>query len=110
MSSMVRAFDRVFVDRVFRKNSRDETIYYPFGLFGKGYRAPEDRLAGLQQATRRLWLITLVVTVSLIVLLRSLEIPGGKPLGWLIFGGSFALLIGGIAYLQSRLAADLERE
>jgi hypothetical protein len=67
-------------------------------------------LAGLRNASRRLWLITLVLTLSLVLLLRIMGMPGGKTNGWLIFGGSWALLIGLVFYLQSRLAASLERE
>lgn len=106
MSSLLRAFDGVFVDPVFEKNDRSETIYYPFGLLGQGYLAPEDRLAGLRQAARGLWIFTLVATISLILLLRRIDITGA--VGWLIYACAFALLIGVIVYLQARLAAGLK--
>jgi hypothetical protein len=103
---LLRALDGVFVDPAFQKNDRGETIYYPFGLLGRGYLAPEDRWAGLRQEARGLWIFTLVATISLILLMRILAIPG--TVGWLIYVGAFALLIGTIGYLQARLAAGLE--
>ncbi len=106
MSSLLRAFDGVFVDPMFQKNDRGETIFYPFGLLGRTYLAPEDRLAGLRQAARGLWIFTVVTTISLILLLRKIDIPGA--VGWLIYACAFALLIGLIAYLQARLATGLK--
>jgi hypothetical protein len=106
MSSLLRAFDGVFVDPVFQKNDHGETIFYPFGLLGQGYLAPEDRLAGLRQAARGLWIFTLVATISLVPLSRKMDIPGA--VGWLIYACAFALLIGVIVHLQARLAAGLK--
>lgn len=110
MSSIVRAFDWLLVDRMFRKNERGETIFRPFGVFGSRFVAPESRLADLRHASRRLWIITLVLIVSTVVLGRRISIPDNKPVEWLAVGTLWALLIGLVHILQSRLAANLERE
>lgn len=106
MSRLLRAFDSVFVDPMFQKNDRGEAIYYPFGLLGGGYLAPEERLAGLRQTARALWFFTLASTLTVIMIVRTFGIFGA--VGWLIYFGALALLIFTIVFLDARLAAGLK--
>jgi hypothetical protein len=103
-------FDGLYVDQLFQKNERGETVFYPFGLMGGGYRLPVEREGDVRQSMRRLMLVSLVVGISFgLLALRMVEQPAPTPLmGWLIGGGVFALLLGVIVHFQSRLAKGLE--
>lgn len=110
MPGMVRIFDGLYVDQLFQKNERGETVFYPHGLLGRGYLLPAEREAGIRRRMRLIMLLALVIGISFgLLVVRLIEEAGTLPLtGWLIAGGGFVLLLGLIAFSQSRLAAGLE--
>jgi hypothetical protein len=110
MPGMVRIFDGLYVDQLFQKNERGETVFYPHGLLGRGYLLPAEREIGIRQRMRLLMLVALVIGISFgLLALRIIEGSGTLPLmGWLVAGCGFVLLLGLIAFFQSRLAAGLE--
>jgi hypothetical protein len=106
---MRRIFDGLYVDQLFHKNERGETVYYPFGLTGRGYLLPADRETAVRDATRRLSLVSLASGIALALLAtRILDSFGSEPLGWVISGGAFVLLLVGLFYYQKRLTNGLE--
>jgi hypothetical protein len=106
---MRKIFDGLYGDQLFHKNERGETVFYPFGLTGRGYLLPADRETAVRDATRRLSLASLVGGISLALLAtRILNSPGAGLWGWLISGGAFVLLLTALFYFQMRLATGLE--
>jgi hypothetical protein len=110
MTGITGIFDGLYVDQLFHKNERGETVYYPFGVMGRGYLLPEARLASVKRATRGLMLASLIVGLSLgWAALWVINAPDPvRPMVWPTGLALFALLVGGITYLQSRLASGLE--
>lgn len=107
--SLKRIFDGLYVDQLFQRNERGETIFYPFGLMGRAYRVPEAREAELRQAMR--WLmLTALVSGSIVftpMMTLGLDERDGLPF-WLVGGGALALLLAVLTGLQLRLAKGLE--
>jgi hypothetical protein len=110
MASLTGIFDDIYVKQLFQKNERGETVFYPFGLIGRGYLLPKDREADLRRATRLLTLASLIVSISLGLL--AARVSGSThslPLsGWLALGVIFAAILAVTIYLEFRLAAGLE--
>lgn len=103
-------FDGLYVDQLFQKDERGQTVFYPHGLMGRGYRLPADREARVRRSMRRLLLVALVLGISFgLLVLRIMHTPGEVPPAiWLVGGGAFVLLLGLVAHLQARLALGLE--
>jgi hypothetical protein len=103
-------FDGLYLDQLFQKTEQGETVFYPFGLMGRGYLLPAEREGGVRRSMRLLMLVSLIIGTSLgLLVLRIVESSGPMlPAGWVIGGGIFGLLIGLIVYFQSRLAIGLE--
>jgi hypothetical protein len=110
MPGVVRIFDGLYVDQLFQKNERGETVFYPHGLLGRGYLLPAAREAGIRQRMRLIMLMALAIGISFgFWAVRIIGEAGTLPLtGWLVAGGGFVLLLGLLALSQSRLAAGLE--
>ena len=51
MAGLTGIFDDIYVKQLFQKNERGETVFYPFGLIGRGYLLPKEREADVRQAT-----------------------------------------------------------
>lgn len=107
---IMRIFDGLYVDQLFQKNELGETVFYPHGLMGRGYRVPADRESSIRGTMRILMVIALAVGIGFgILALRIIEQPGAiTPMGWVIGGGAFILFLVLITTLQSRLATGLE--
>jgi hypothetical protein len=110
---VMRMFDALFVNQLFHTNERGETVFYPNGRSGRGYRVPPEREAGVKSGVRRLALIALLGAIVFAVLLpRMIEAWLGitLPLGWFISYAVVATVIGvgAIIYSLSRLTAGLE--
>ncbi|WP_439541854.1 hypothetical protein [Hyphomicrobium sp.] len=107
---MSNIFDGLYVDQLFHKNERGETIFYPFGLMGRGYLLPADREAGMRRSMRWLMAFSLLFGGFFgVVVLRMLAPLETVPLlTWLIGGAAFAAGLGAIVYMQSRLSHGLE--
>ena len=103
-------FDGLYVDQLFHKGERGETIFYPFGLMGRGYLLPAEREASMRRSMRWLMIGSLVFGGSFgAVALRLLTPLQGTPLlAWLIAGSAFAAGLGVIVTLQSRMSRGLE--
>ena len=103
-------FDGLYVDQLFQKNERGETLFYPFGMMGRGYLLPAEREERVRQSMRWLMLVSLVVGISFgLLAVRFIENSGtAQPVGWVIAGSAFLLLIAIIVFFQSRLARGLE--
>lgn len=103
-------FDGLYVDQLFQKDERGETVFYPHGLMGRGYRLPAEREHRVRQAMRRLVATSLVVGISFgLLALRMIGTSeAARPVIWLIGGGAFVALLGLVACLQSCLAEGLE--
>jgi hypothetical protein len=107
--SVKSIFDGLYLDQLFQKNERGETVFYPHGLMGRGYLLPAEREDGVRNRMRLLMIVALVGGGSLgLLLLRIVNSAGTvQPVGWLIGGGLFALFIGALVPFQSRLAQGL---
>ena len=110
---LMRIFDWLFVNQLFGKNERGETVYYPHGLGGTGYLVPPEREASVRARVRWLALVALVGAFVLVVLVpRAIESWLGYtlPLPWFIGGALVAVvvIVGAIITRLSRLAAGLE--
>lgn len=107
---MSNIFDGLYVDQLFHKNERGETIFYPFGLMGRGYLLPVEREAGMRRSMRWLMMISLLFggLFGVIVLRMLAPVEAVPLLTWLIAGGAFAAGLGAIAYAQSRMSRGLE--
>lgn len=103
-------FDGLYVDQLFQKDERGETVFYPHGLMGRGYRLSAEREPCVRRSMRRLMAVSLVVGISFGLLAwRAIGMSeAAQPMSWMIGIGAFVLLIGLVAYLQSRLAEGLE--
>ena len=111
--AVMRMFDAMFVDQLFHINERGETVFYPNGRAGRGYRVPPEREADVKSGVRRLALIALLGSIVFAVLLpRALEAWLGitLPLSWFIGYVVVATVIGVAAIIKSlsRLTAGLE--
>jgi hypothetical protein len=103
-------FDRIFVDILFDKNERGETVFYPHGLLGRAYVLPAAREAATRDALRRFMLISLLCGMSYSLLIARIQDSAGPmtTAGWIVAGTLFVLMIGTLAVFQSRLAKGLE--
>jgi hypothetical protein len=106
---MKAIFDGLYVDQLFQKTARGETVFYPHGLMGRGYLLPAEREESVRRRMRLLMLVSLAVGLLFgLLALRVMNSSGSVALeGWLIGGASFALLISIIVLFQSRLAHGL---
>ncbi len=106
--TMKRIFDGLYVDQLFQRNEHGQTIYYPFGMMGRGYLLPEEREDGVRRATRSLMLVSLAAGIGFpLIAMRFAEESNAYPASWLIAGGAFVALLAVIFFFQSRLAAGL---
>lgn len=107
---MSNIFDGLYVDQLFHKNDRGETIFYPFGLMGRGYLLPAEREAEMRRSMRWLMVFSLLFGGGFgVVLLRMMTPADSVPLTtWLIGGAAFAAGLAAIVFLQSRLSRGLE--
>jgi hypothetical protein len=106
---MRKIFDGLYGDQLFHKNERGETIFYPFGLMGRGYLLPAGRETAVRDSTRLLSLVSLIGGVSMgLFATRVLNSSGMEPWSWLICGVAFALLLAVLIYFQKRMAMGLE--
>ena len=106
---MQKIFDGLYGDQLFHKNERGETIFYPFGLMGRGYLLPAERETAIRGSMRRLTLVSLVGGISLALLAtRILNSSGMESSSWLICGAAFALLLAAVIYFQKRMIVGLE--
>ncbi len=102
-------FDGLYVNQLFQRNEQGETLFYPFGLMGRGYLLPREREEGVRQSMRRLMVASLVVGLVFgLLAVRVVEAAGTvQPVSWLISGTAFLLLLGSIVYFQARLTHGL---
>ncbi len=110
---MLRLFDALFVNQLFRTDGRGGTVFYPNGLAARGYLVPAEREAGVKSGVRWLAVGALVGAMMLTVVLpRSIEAWMGMPipLGWFIAYAlvAFVVAFGVIIHALSRLTAGLE--
>lgn len=106
-------FDWLFVDQLFHKNERGETIFYPNGLLARGYLVPREREPSVRSGMRRLVLAAFIGALVLVVVVpRVIETWLGftLPLSWFVGGAAVVTVVGvaAIIYCLSRLAAGLE--
>jgi hypothetical protein len=104
-----RIFDGLYVDQLFQKNGRGETVFYPHGLMGRGYLLPAEREESVRARMRLLLIVSLAVGTSFgLFALRLMQASGSVPaMGWLVTGGAFVLLLGLVVAFQARLARGL---
>lgn len=108
MAGIVRIFDGLYVDQLFQKNERGETVFYPHGLLGRGYLLPADREAGIRRRMRMLVLMALAIGISVgLLVVKIIEEARTLPLTGLLAAAG-VLLLALLAFFQSRLAAGLE--
>ena len=110
--SVTGIFDALFVNQLFGANERGETVFYPYGLTGRGYLVPAEREASVRSGVRWLALVALTGAIVFAVLLpRTLEAWLGftLPLSWFIGYVVVATVIGVAAIIHSlsRLTAGL---
>jgi hypothetical protein len=108
-----RMFDWLFVDQLFHKAERGETIFAPYGLAAGGYVVPPEREPSVRSGVRWLALVTLIGAMVLAVLVpRLVESRWGiaLPLGWFIGYALLAFLVafGTIIHALKRLTVGLE--
>lgn len=110
MAGLTGIFDDIYVKQLFQKNERGETVFYPFGLIGRGYLLPKEREADVRQAMRLQMLATVIASISfgLLVTRISDSAYSISLIGWLVLGAIFAAILAGTIYLPFRLAAGLE--
>lgn len=106
---VTRIFDGFYVNHLFQKNELGEMVFYPFGLMGRGYLLPPEREESVRRSMRLLMLVSLVI--GIVFGLLALGIAGSAdmipPVGYLIAGGAFLMMLGAIVYFQMRLARGL---
>ena len=92
---MMRIFDWLFVNHLFRKAETGETIFYPNGRVGRGYVVPSEREADLRSSVRQLTFFVLVGTFGLIWAVRAVESWLGAtiPLPWFIAGAVVVVVV-----------------
>ena len=110
--SVTSMFDALFVNQLFHTNERGETVFYPYGLTGRGYLVPAEREASVRSGVRWLALVALTGAIVFAVLLpRMLEAWLGftLPLSWFLGYVVVALPVGVVAiiYALSRLTEGL---
>jgi hypothetical protein len=110
--SVLRIFDRLFVDQLLDTNARGETVFYPHGKGATGYLVPPEREPGLRSGLRRLTLAALFGSYALVALIphvveRWLGLV--LPLPWFIGSAAVtaAVMVGAIIYCLRRAAAGL---
>lgn len=108
-----RIFDWLFVNHLFRKTERGETIFYPHGLSADGYVVPPEREPSVRSGMRRLALCALIGAMVLAVLLPRLVESWWDivlPLGWFIGYALLALLVAFAIIMRvlKRLTVGLE--
>jgi hypothetical protein len=110
MAGLTGIFDDIYVKQLFQKNERGETVFYPFGLIGRGYLLPKEREADVRQATRLLTLASLIASISLGLLVTRVSGSAHSVSlgGWLALGAIFSAILAATIYFQFRLAAGLE--
>ena len=110
MSNLRGMFDSLYIDQLFQTNPKGETVFYPLGLIGNGFIVPGDREVGLRQAVRSRTLLALVSGLSLGTLFSRVAEHGADVTvaGWIALTALTVLVLGGIYYLQYRVAAGLK--
>jgi len=106
MARITGIFDGLYVDQLFHKNERGETIYYPFGLMGRGYLLPSDREAQVRRATRRLTFFSLAAVVGFAFFSNFAFSQGIAQVAASVL--AFLAIVGTTVYFQSHLASGLE--
>jgi hypothetical protein len=107
---MIRIFDGLYIDQLFQRNERGETVYYPFGLMGRGYLLPAARVESVKRATRWLMILSLAIGIGFAFGVAPRVVQGSAldPLRIVLAGAAFAMLVAVITSLQSRLVMGLE--
>ena len=108
-----RIFDWLFVNQLFRKTERGETVFYPHGLLAGGYVVPPEREPSVRSGVRRLALCALVGAIVLAVLVPRLVESRWEivlPLGWFIGYALLAILVAFAIIMRvlKRLTVGLE--
>ena len=95
MAGLTGIFDDIYVKQLFQKNERGETVFYPFGLIGRGYLLPKEREADVRQATRLLTLASLIASISLGPLVTRVSGSAHSVSlgGWLALGAIFSAIL-----------------
>ncbi len=110
MAGLTGIFDDIYIKQLFQKNERGETVFYPFGLMGRGYLLPKEREADIRRATRLQMLATLIASISFGLLVT--QVSGSNhpvsPGGWLILGTLCVAIFAATIWSQLRLSAGLE--
>ncbi len=106
---MLKIFDGLYVDQLFQRNERGETVYYPFGLMGRGYLVSAAREQDVRVGTR--WIMLLSIAIGLSFALIGLRLvdsgSGGELGGGMTLGAVFVALLALIVFLQKRLTSGL---
>jgi hypothetical protein len=92
---MMRIFDWLFVNQLFRTTERGDAVFYPNGVTGRGYLLPPSREAEVRGGVRRLVLLALASVLAVVVIApRLIEgwMGAAIPLGWFV-GGALAVLV-----------------
>jgi hypothetical protein len=108
MGKLVRIFDGIYVSQLFQTNERGETIFYPFGLWGKGYVVPPDRIDSLKHTARLrtfFWVLAGTVCAYLFVGASDAKI---STTSWSAIAPIAVLMIAVSMYTQFRMAAGLD--
>ncbi len=103
-------FDDIYVKQLFHKNERGETVFYPFGLMGRGYLLPMEREESIRRATRLQMLATLIASISFALLLTRVSNSGHavSPVAWLVLGSICMAIFAATIYFPYRLTAGLK--
>jgi hypothetical protein len=110
MAGLTSIFDDIYVKQLFHKNERGETVFYPFGLIGRGYLLPKEREASIRRAMRLQMFATLIAGIAfglLVTRISGSENPV-SPVGWLVLAALFAVIFGGSLAFQFWIASGLE--
>jgi hypothetical protein len=109
---VARIFDWLFIDQLFHKSERGETIFAPYGQAAGAYLVPPEREASVRAGVRRLALFAPIGAMMLAVLLPRLIEWWWVivlPTCWVAGGTLLALPVafGAVIYALSRLTAGL---
>ncbi len=110
---MLRIFDAVFVNQLFRANERGAMVFYPNGVTGGGFLVPLAREPGLRAGVRWLTFSSLVwVLVAVVLVPRAVESWLGftLPLPWFVAGAGVVTVatVAVIIRVLARLTVGLE--
>ncbi len=107
MGRFIRIFDGIYVSQLFQTNEHGETIFYPFGLFGRGYVVPQERVESLKRSARLRtfwWVLAGTLCASVLVGANDAKMPAE---GWGAMAPLAVLLIAVSLYTQIRMTAGL---